>query len=98
MRSRTSLGEIAVCICWRSKLAAQSSSFASAVRRARFSIADAFFAPVCLRLKNYALPVPGHIGDYIGRVCAAPGVKAWIDEALAEKDFLDFEEPYRLSR
>ena len=63
-----------------------------------FSIADAFFAPVCLRLKNYALPVPGHIGDYIGRVCAAPGVKAWIDEALAEKDFLDFEEPYRLSR
>ncbi len=63
-----------------------------------FSIADAYFAPVCLRLKNYALPVPGHITDYIGRVCALPAVKAWIDEALAEKDFLDFEEPYRLSR
>ena len=63
-----------------------------------FSIADAYFAPVCLRLKNYALPVPGHITDYVRRVCASPGVKAWIDGALAEKDFLDFEEPYRTSR
>jgi glutathione S-transferase len=63
-----------------------------------FSIADAYFAPVCMRLKNYALPVPGHITDYIRRVCALPGVKAWIDDALAEKDFLDFEEPYRTSR
>jgi glutathione S-transferase len=31
-------------------------------------------------------------------VSALPGVKAWIDEALAEKDFRDFEEPYRTSR
>jgi len=23
-------------------------------------------------------------------------VKAWIDGALAEKDFIDFEEPFRL--
>ncbi len=63
-----------------------------------FSIADAYFAPVCMRIKNYALPVPGHITDYIRRLCALPGVKAWIDQALAEKDFLDFEEPYRTSR
>ena len=63
-----------------------------------FSVADAYFAPVGMRIKNYALPVPGHITDYIRRVCALPGVKAWIDGALAEKDFLDFEEPYRTSR
>ncbi len=63
-----------------------------------FSIADAYFSPVCLRLKNYALPVPGPISDYIARVCALPGVKAWIDDALAENDFLGFEEPYRRSR
>ena len=63
-----------------------------------FSIPDAYFAPVCMRLKNYALPVPAPITDYISRVCALPGVKAWIDEGLAEKDFLDFEEPYRTSR
>lgn len=63
-----------------------------------FSIADAYFAPVCMRLKNYALPVPGHITDYIRRLCALSAVKAWIEDALAEKDFLDFEEPYRMSR
>ena len=63
-----------------------------------FSIADAYFAPVCSRLRTYALPVPAVIQEYVGRVCALPGVKAWIDEALAEQDFLDFEEPYRTGR
>lgn len=63
-----------------------------------FSIADAYFAPVCMRLKTYALPVPGAITDYIDRVCALPGVKAWIEDALAEKDFVVFDEPYRASR
>lgn len=63
-----------------------------------FSIADAYFAPVCFRLKNYALPVPGHITDYVRRVCALPGVKAWVEDALLEKDFVDFDEPYRTSR
>ena len=63
-----------------------------------FSIADAFYAPVCMRLRNYALPVPGHITDYIRRVCALPGVKGWIDDALEEKDFVEFDEPYRTAR
>ena len=61
-----------------------------------FSIADAYFAPVCMRLHSYALPLPAHIAAYVQRVRELPGVKAWIDEALAEQDFLDFEEPYRL--
>jgi glutathione S-transferase len=64
----------------------------------QFTIADAFFAPVCMRIRGYALPVPGHITDYIRRVCALPGVKAWMDDALLEKDFIDFDEPYRASR
>lgn len=63
-----------------------------------FSIADAFYAPVCMRLKSYALPVPGDISAYIERLCALPGVKAWMDGALAENDFREFEEPYRLKR
>jgi glutathione S-transferase len=63
-----------------------------------FSNADAYFAPVCMRIKNYALPVPGHITDYIRRVCALSGVKAWVEDALAEKDFVEFDEPYRTSR
>ena len=63
-----------------------------------FSIADAFFAPVCMRLKTYSLPVPPAVSAYVERVSALPGVKAWTDQALAEKDFLDFEEPYRMAR
>ena len=64
----------------------------------QFSIADAYFAPVVMRMRTYALPTPAPVTAYIERVCALPGVKAWIDGALAEKDFLDFEEPYRLRR
>jgi glutathione S-transferase len=63
-----------------------------------FSVADAYFAPVCMRLKSYALPVPPAVAAYVARVCALPGVKAWMDDALAEKDFREFEEPYRLAR
>ena len=63
-----------------------------------FSAADAFFAPVCMRIRGYALPVPGHITDYIRRVCALPAVKAWMDAALKEEDFVVFDEPYRTSR
>ena len=63
-----------------------------------FTVADAYFAPVCMRLKTYALPVPAAISAYVDRVFALPGVQAWVQQALAEKDFLDFEEPYRLQR
>ena len=63
-----------------------------------FSIADAFYAPVCMRLTTFALPVPQPIADYVRRVQALPGVKDWIDGALAEADFREFEEPYRLRR
>ena len=63
-----------------------------------FTIADAYFAPVCMRLRTYALPVSNTVRDYVERVTALPGVAAWMADALAEQDFLDFEEPYRLSR
>ena len=60
-----------------------------------FSIADAFFAPVVMRLRTYGVPVPTQIAAYMERVVALPGVAAWIADALAEKDFLPFEEAYR---
>ena len=63
-----------------------------------FSIADAYFAPVCMRISTYALPVSPAVAAYVERVKALPGVAAWTRGALAEKDFLDFEEPYRLRR
>lgn len=61
-----------------------------------FSTVDAFFAPVCMRLLAYALPVPEVIAAYTERVQKLPAMQQWIEGALAERDFLGFEEPYRL--
>jgi glutathione S-transferase len=63
-----------------------------------FSIADAFYAPVCMRLRTYALPVSPAVAAYVDRVTALPGVQAWIQDALREQDFLPFEEPWRVRR
>jgi glutathione S-transferase len=60
-----------------------------------FTIPDAYFAPVVMRIKTYALPVSAETQAYMDRLCAMPGVKAWIDAALAEKDFIAIEEPFR---
>jgi glutathione S-transferase len=63
-----------------------------------FGAVDAYFAPVVMRLRSYQLPVSAAVQAYGERLVAVPGVKRWIDDALAEQDFLDFEEPYRKSR
>ncbi len=83
---------------WSELLATHSGSHADGMLFGRFSVADAYFAPVVMRLTRYALPVPADVAAYMARVEALPGVKAWIDGALAEQDFLAFEEPYRLAR
>jgi glutathione S-transferase len=62
-----------------------------------FCIADAYFAPVCMRLRTYDLPVSPAVNGYVERVFALPGVQDWVRDALAERDFLAFEEPYRLA-
>jgi glutathione S-transferase len=64
----------------------------------QFSIADAYFAPVCMRFKTYALSQRADINAYVDRVRTARGVAEWIAAALVEDDFRDFEEPYRLKR
>ena len=63
-----------------------------------FCAADAFYAPVCMRLASYALPVNDGTRAYMQRVAAAPGVAAWISDALAEQDYIACDEPYRKRR
>jgi len=63
-----------------------------------FSIADAYYAPVCMRLRTYALPVSPTVQAYIDRVTALPSVAEWIAGALAEQWFVVEDEPYRLAR
>jgi len=84
-----------LCGLWSDLLAAQPKG---SLLFGAFSIADAYFAPVCMRIKTYALPLPADLSAYVERVSGLPGVKAWIEDALSEHDFLDFEEPYRLGR
>jgi len=83
---------------WSELLADHAGSHADGMLFGRFSIADAYFAPVVMRLARYALPVPADIAAYLRRMQALPGIKAWTDGALAERDFIAFEEPYRLAR
>ncbi len=84
-----------LCGMWSELLAAQPEG---GLLFGKFTIADAFFAPVCMRLNTYGLPMPADLAAYVARVTALPGVQAWIREALEEKDFIDFDEPYRLGR
>jgi glutathione S-transferase len=63
-----------------------------------YSVADAYFAPVVGRLRTYALPVEPAVAAYCDRVWASAGVAAWVRDALAEQEYLDFEEPYRQQR
>jgi glutathione S-transferase len=60
-----------------------------------FSAADAYFAPVCTRIRSYGLPVGAKTHAFIERIWQLPSMQAWIADALAEHDFLDFDEPYR---
>jgi glutathione S-transferase len=79
---------------WSQPLAARGGPFLFG----RFGIVDAYYAPVVARVRTYGLPLSADAQAYADRVWAAPGVAAWVRDALAEKDYLDFEEPYRKSR
>jgi glutathione S-transferase len=76
---------------WQAQLAAHGGPFLCGA----FSALDAYYAPVAARIRSYALPVSEAAQRYVQTLWASPGVAAWVADALAEKDFLDFEEPYR---
>jgi glutathione S-transferase len=76
--------------CWRRSQRAACCSAASA--------SPTPTSPRCACASNLRPATAGRPGRLCGAGGALPGVKAWIDGALAEHDFLDFEEPYRLGR
>ena len=63
-----------------------------------FSIADAYFAPVCTRVRTFALPLGAPAQDYAKRILALPAFREWEAAALAEHDFVIEDEPYRKQR
>jgi len=60
----------------------------------RFSAADAMFAPVVMRFATYGVACGPVAARYCEAVRAAPGVRAWIEGALAETQFVPEDEPY----
>lgn len=60
-----------------------------------WSIADAYFAPVCARFRSYGVPVSAPVSAYINHVWASPAVQAWVQQALAEHEFVKDAEPFR---
>jgi glutathione S-transferase len=78
-------------VMWLEALAASGGPFLYG----EFGAVDAMYAPVCMRLRGYALPMSPHVKSYVEHVAAAPGVAAWIKEALTEHDYVPEDEPYR---
>lgn len=60
-----------------------------------FSAADAYFAPVCARIRTYALPVGVDAAAYVAGIFTLPAMRAWCEAARAENDFIEEDEPYR---
>jgi len=61
----------------------------------RFGIADAFYAPVCTRVRTFSLPLSAAAAAYVERILALPSFLAWERDALAEHDWVAEDEPYR---
>ena len=59
-----------------------------------FSAADAMFAPVAMRFDTYGVATGPVATRYREALRAAPGVRAWIDQALKETEFVAEDEPY----
>jgi glutathione S-transferase len=59
-----------------------------------FCAADAMYAPVVMRFRTYAVKVSAPSQRYCDAMLAAPGLRAWIEGALEEKEFVAEDEPY----
>jgi glutathione S-transferase len=59
-----------------------------------FCAADAMYAPVVMRFATYAVPLGAEATRYCAGMRSARGVRAWVDSALQEQEFVAEDEPY----
>jgi glutathione S-transferase len=59
-----------------------------------FGAADAMYAPVVMRFATYAVQLSADSARYCEAVRESPGVRAWIEGALQEKEVVAEDEPY----
>jgi len=76
---------------WREQLEASGGPFLFG----EFGIVDAYYAPVCSRVRTYALPVGEASLGYVERIHALPAMREWCAAAADEHDFIADDEPYR---
>ncbi|MDI4632991.1 glutathione S-transferase family protein [Pelomonas sp. V22] len=76
---------------WSEQLAAQGGPFLFG----EFTAADAYFAPVVMRVTRYGLPLSPAAAAYVKRMEATRSVSAWVADALAEHVWVPEDEPYR---
>jgi glutathione S-transferase len=76
---------------WSEQLGASGGPFLFGA----FGAVDAFYAPVCSRIRTYALPVGAAAAAYVERVHALPAMQAWCAAARDEHEFIEDDEPYR---
>src|SRR5688572_23806617 len=60
----------------------------------RFSVADAFYAPVVMRFHAYAVKLPRVAQEYCEAMQALAAVREWCDAARRETEFVAEDEPY----
>jgi glutathione S-transferase len=76
---------------WSEQLAASGGPFLFG----EFGIVDAYYAPVCSRVRTYALPLGAAALAYVERIHALPAMREWCAAARDEHDFIEDDEPYR---
>lgn len=59
-----------------------------------FTVADAMYAPIALRLHTYGVGLGGAAGDYMKTVLALPAIQDWIAAARAEAETIPQFEYY----
>jgi glutathione S-transferase len=77
---------------WEQQLHEQGGPF---LFGAGFTIPDAYFAPVCWRIRTYALPVSAPVQAYVERILGLPAMQEWTAAAVREHDWVEEDEPYR---
>ena len=57
-----------------------------------YSIADAMYAPIALRLHGYNIPLDGIEADYVDSVLNQPNIISWINSGKLEKEVIEEDE------
>jgi glutathione S-transferase len=83
-----------VCAIW-ADCRAQVAPGGGAYLFGAFSAADAFYGPVVRRFVSYGAELPAAAQEYVATMEALPAMRAWMAGALAEKEFVGWEEGFR---